>query len=415
MRARLGIVGRPNTWPGCSTRMHSCGGLRARATQRLWPARARGGPNHVAPARPAIRRHRLWPGPLGHAAGRRALHPGRHRLPQDLGGAVRAHGRARSGGSGAAGRTARRAAAQAGRGEQRQRRGRRPAVARACRACLNLRVRNGSLLLCQPVHFLRKKIGAPLAASLQAHQYRSDRKMAGGRVKHNGGQPQDGKPYKTVWHGQTEACMLGRDGGAQQRCRSSTALRGFCAQRDCLCCRLRGSQAAGCRSGRWCGPLPGLRLLLQHVANSQHVRVVRPKVRLLDAQRALQQRPPNVVAALRTAGARAREQEQGAWAGVWTRQALGATGGTYTPCLPASAKAVASPLGSETSPSAPLCAPPPACSRWMTAMSVRVCATSGESGPEPASQIASARSYSGSAAATSPRCSGRRGRDGSLA
>ncbi len=43
-------------------------------------------------------------------------------------------------------------------------------------------------------------------------------------------------------------------------------------------------------------------------------------------------------------------------------------------------------------------------SRWMTAMSVRVWATSGECGPPAASQMARARSYSGSAAAVSPRC-----------
>ena len=39
-------------------------------------------------------------------------------------------------------------------------------------------------------------------------------------------------------------------------------------------------------------------LLLQHVPDGHHIRVVGPQVRLLDAQCALQQRPPDVIAAL---------------------------------------------------------------------------------------------------------------------
>lgn len=66
---------------------------------------------------------------------------------------------------------------------------------------------------------------------------------------------------------------------------------------------LKSAPAAGC----WrCGAAvdadvsaaPGLGLLLQHIADGQDIGVVGPQVRLLDAQRALQQRPPNVVAAL---------------------------------------------------------------------------------------------------------------------
>lgn len=81
----------------------------------------------------------------------------------------------------------------------------------------------------------------------------------------------------------------------------------------------------------------------------------------------------------------------------------------------ASPKARQAPLSSHRGPcTSPSCLSEPlprtaprTCSRWMTAMSVRVCATSGELGPEVASQMARARSYSGSAAPMLPRCRGR--------
>lgn len=129
-------------------------------------------------------------------------------------------------------------------------------------------------------------------------------------------------------------------------------------------------------------------VLLQHVPDGQHIRVVGPQLRLLDGQRAAQQRPPQVVAALRERGATRRGRVRPSGRAPGARAGAGMVQ-DITPL-----RALSQPHQT------------PTCSRWMTAMSVSVCATSGESGPQAASQMDSARSYSGSARLMSPRCTG---------